>query len=117
MPFRRNSQFALVCVAASIFSIATLIGAEFQVKSALVYVQLEGEPAVDIAIRLQKSGAPVEKIANATQKRVAELKLKQQLFIKNLEQVEGKVESQFFRLANAVKVRLPIDQVETLHHI
>ena len=117
MPFRRNPQFALVCVAASIFSIAALIGAEFQVKSSLVYVQLEGEPAVDIAIRLQKSGAPSEKIANATQKRIAKLKLQQQLFIKNLEQVEGKVESQFFRLANAVKVRLPIDQVETLHHI
>ena len=71
MPFRRNPQFALVCVAASIFSIAALIGAEFQVKSSLVYVQLEGEPAVDIAIRLQKSGSPSEKIANATQKRLS----------------------------------------------
>ncbi|MDP6891904.1 MAG: S8 family serine peptidase [Verrucomicrobiota bacterium] len=117
MPLRRNPQFILICCVAFLLSIAGLIGAESQIKSVLVYVELQGEPAVDVAVRLQEAGTSSNKITRATQKRIAELKLQQQLFIKELEQVQGNVESQFFRLANAVKVRLPIDQVEQVYQI
>ena len=117
MPLRRNPQFILICCVASLLSIAGLIGAEFPIKTALVYVEFQGEPAVDLAVRLKEAGTSSGKIADATQKRIAELKLQQQFFVKELEQVQGNVESQFFRLANAVKVRLPIDQVELIYQI
>ena len=117
MPLRRDPQFILICCVASLLSIAELIGAEFQIQSVLVYVELQGEPAVDVAVRLQEVGTSSHKIARATQKRIAKLERQHQLFIKELEQVQGKVESQFFRLANAVKVRLPVDQVEQVNQI
>lgn len=111
-----NLKSVLFCCFVLWLSIVQGFGIE-PLESKLVYVELEGESAADIYIRFQESDASLKEISNATRERISSIKLQQELFIRQLDKVEGKVESQFFRLANAVKVRLPIQKVDQLFQI
>ena len=112
MPFRQILQFFIIYFFGFILSATKLYGAEFQTETALVYIEVDGESAAEIAIRLQESGATKKEISSATRKQIGKLSIKHELIIKELEKFQGKIESQFVRLVNAVKVRLPIDKLE-----
>ena len=98
-------------------SLGQALGAEAVSESRLVFVQLEGEPAADTAVRLRGEGLPAARIAEATRQRIARIMVQQEAFIARLGPVQGAVEAQFSRLANAVKVRLPLGQVERLRKL
>ena len=90
------------------------LGAEQAVETRLVYAELAGEPAADVAVRLRGQGLAKGKIAVATRERIAEITAQQDALVARIGQVGGAVEARFSRLANAVKVRLPLGQVERL---
>ena len=106
------SSFCL-CFAA----LGQAIGAETEVETRLVYVVLEGEPAAEVAVRLRDRGLAKREIAEATRERIAEIATQQDQLVARLGQVQGTVEAQFSRLANAVKVRLPLDQAKRLRQL
>ena len=106
------SSFCL-CFAA----LGQAIGAETEVETRLVYVVLEGEPASEVAVRLRDRGLAKREIAEATRERIAEIATQQDQLVARLGQVQGTVEAQFSRLANAVKVRLPLDQAKRLRQL
>ena len=95
-------------------SLGQLHGADLELATRLVFVELRGEPAADVSVRLRAQGVPAAEIAKATRHRITEIALQQELFIALLGHVQGAVEAQFSRLANALKVRLPLGQVERL---
>ena len=90
------------------------LGAEQAAETRLVYLELAGEPAADVAVRLRGQGLAKDKIAMATRERITEIAAQQDALVARLGQVGGAVEARFSRLANAVKVRLPLGQVERL---
>ena len=106
------SSFCL-CFAA----LGQAIGAETEVETRLVYVVLEGEPAAEVAVRLRDRGLAKGEIAEATRERITEIATQQDQLVARLGQVQGTVEAQFSRLANAVKVRLPLGQAERLRQL
>ena len=106
------SSFCL-CFAA----LGQTIGAETELETRLVYVVLEGEPAAEVAVRLRDRGLAKREIAEATRERIAEIATQQDQLVARLGQVQGTVEAQFSRLANAVKVRLPLDQAKRLRQL
>lgn len=118
MPLRHIRDF----IVRLIFSILTLAGlplgqlhgADLELATRLVFVELRGEPAADVSVRLRAQGVPAAEIAKATRHRIAEIALQQEVFIAQIGDVQGAVEAQFSRLANALKVRLPLGQVERL---
>jgi subtilisin family serine protease len=83
----------------------------------LVFVVLAGEPAADVAVRLLDRGLANREIAEATRGRIAEIAAQQDEVVARLAQVGGAVEARFSRLANAIKVRLPLGQVERLRRL
>jgi len=89
-------------------------GAEQAAETRLVYLELAGEPAADVAVRLSAQGLDAGEIAEATRVRIAEIAAQQDALVARLGQVGGMVEARFSRLANALKVRLPLAQVERL---
>ena len=92
-------------------------GAEQPAETRLVFAQLAGEPAADVAVRLREQGLGKGKIAEATRARIAEIAVQQDALVARLGQVGGMAEARFSRLANAIKVRLPLGQVEQLHRL
>ena len=93
------------------------LGAERAAETRLVYAELAGEPAADVAVRLRAQGLDAGEIAKATRVRIAEIVLQQEALVVRLGQVGGAVEARFSRLANALKVRLPLAQVERLRRL
>ena len=79
------------------------IGAETEVETRLVYVVLEGEPAAEVAVRFRDRGLAKGEIAEAIRESIAEIATQQDPPVARLGQVQGTVEAQFSRLANAVK--------------
>ena len=92
-------------------------GAEQGVETRLVFAVLAGEPAADVAVRLLDRGLANREIAEATRGRIAEIAVQQDAVVARLGQVGGAVEARFSRLANAIKVRLPLGQVERLRRL
>ena len=92
MPFRQILQFFIIYFFGFILSATKLYGAEFQTETALVYIEVDGESAAEIAIRLQESGATKKEISSATRKQIGKLSIKHELIIKELEKFQGKVE-------------------------
>ena len=105
MPLRHIRDF----IVRLIFPILTLVGlplgqlhgADLELATRLVFVELRGEPAADVAVRLRAQGVPAAEIAKATRHRIAEIALQQEVFIARLGHVQGALEAQFSRLANA----------------
>ena len=93
------------------------LGAERAAETRLVYAELAGEPAADVAVRLRAQGLDAGEIAKATRVRIAEIVVQQEALVVRLGQVGGAVEARFSRLANALKVRLPLAQVERLRRL
>jgi len=93
------------------------LGAERAAETRLVYAELAGEPAADVAVRLSAQGLDAGEVAKATRVRIAEIVLQQEALVVRLGQVGGAVEARFSRLANALKVRLPLAQVERLRRL
>ena len=91
--------------------------AEQGAATRLVFAELAGEPAADVASRLRAQGLAKGKIAKATRARIAEIAVQQEALAARLAQVGGAVEARFSRLANALKVRLPLAQVERLRRL
>jgi len=81
------------------------LGAERGAETRLVYAELAGEPAADVAVRLSAQGLDAGEVAKATRVRIAEIVLQQEALVVRLGQVGGAVEARFSRLANC---RLPI---------
>ena len=94
-----------------------MLGAEQVAETRLVYLELSGEPAADVAMRLRAQGLEAGEIAKLTRVRISEIAIQQKALIGRLGQVGGVVEARFSRLANALKVRLPLDQVERLRRL
>ena len=92
-------------------------GAEQAAETRLVYLELAGEPASDVAVRLSAQGLDVGEIAKATRVRIAEIAAQQDALVARLGQVGGMVEARFSRLANALKVRLPPAHLERLRRL
>ena len=118
MPLRHIRDFIIrlifLILTVAGLPLGQLHGADVEPATRLVFVELKGEPAVEVAVRLRVQGVAAAEIAKATRQRIAEIGLQQEVFIARLGQVQGAVEAQFSRLANAVKVRLPLGQVERL---
>lgn len=93
------------------------LGAERAAETRLVYAELAGEPAADVAVRLRAQGLDAGEIDKATRVRIAEIVVQQDALVVRLGQVGGAVEARFSRLANALKVRLPLGQVERLRRL
>ena len=91
--------------------------AEQGAATRLVFAELAGEPAADVASRLRAQGLAKGKIAKATRARIAEIAVQQEALAARLGQVDGVVEARFSRLANALKIRLPLAQVERLRRL
>ena len=91
--------------------------AEQGAATRLVFAELAGEPAADVASRLRAQGLAKGKIAKATRARIAEIAVQQEALAARLGQVGGVVEGRFSRLANALKIRLPLAQVERLRRL
>ncbi|HJN90082.1 MAG TPA: S8 family serine peptidase [Verrucomicrobiota bacterium] len=83
----------------------------------LVFAELAGEPAADVSVRLRGLGLRRAELAGATRARIAEIAVQQDALVARLGQVGGAVEARFSRLANAIKVRLPLGQVERLRQL
>jgi subtilisin family serine protease len=94
-----------------------MLGAEQAAETRLVYLELAGEPAADVAVRLRAQGLDAGEIAKATRVRISEIAMQQKALVGRLGQVGGVVEARFSRLANALKVRLPLAQVERLRRL
>ena len=109
-------HFFSFCVLAWL-SIGQTLAVDTELESRLIFVQLQGEPASEVAIRLREEAVHPAKIAESTQQRIKRINIQQEAFIALLGQVQGKVEARFSRLANAVKVRLPLDQVDRVRQL
>jgi subtilisin family serine protease len=107
--------FLLICVGLAGF--CQVFGAEKGAETRLVFAVLAGEPAADVAVRLRDRGLAKGEIAEATRARIAEIAAQQDAVVARLGQVGGVVEARFSRLANAIKVRLPLGQVEGLRRL
>ena len=94
-----------------------MLGAEQLAETRLVYLELSGEPAADVAVRLRAQGLAAGEIAKLTRVRISEIAIQQKALIGRLGEVGGVVEARFSRLANALKVRLPLTQVERLRRL
>jgi len=92
-------------------------GAEQAAETRLVYLELAGEPAADVAVRLSAQGLDAGEIAEATRVRIAEIAAQQDALVARLGQVGGMVEARFSRLVNALKVRLPPAHLERLRRL
>ena len=110
------SRFLLL-MCAGLAGVSVSLGVEPVPETRLVFVELAGEPAADVSVRLRGLGFPRAEIADATRVRIAEIAVQQDALVARLGQVEGAVEARFSRLANAIKVRLPLGQVERLRQI
>ena len=93
------------------------LGAEQVAETRLVYVELVGEPLADVAVRLRNQGLGRGEIAKATRERITEIVAQQDALVARLGQVDGAVEARFSRLVNALKVRLPLGQLERLRRL
>jgi len=107
--------FLLICVGLAGFCQA--LGVERAAGTRLVFAELAGEPAADVAVRLREQGLAKGEIAEATRARIAEIAVQQDALVARLGQVGGVVEARFSRLANALKVRLPLGQLERLRRL
>ncbi len=107
--------FLLICL--GLIGLSQAFGAESEVQTRLVYVALAGQPAADVAVRLRDQGLSKRDIAEATRARIAEIAAQQDRLMVRLTQVGGKVEARFNRLVNAIKVRLPVGQLERLRRL
>ncbi len=93
------------------------LGAERGAETRLVFAELAGEPAADVAVRLRDRGLGNREIAEATRGRIAEIAAQQDALVARLGQVGGVVEARFSRLVNALKVRLPLAHLERLRRL
>ncbi len=93
------------------------LGAEQAAETRLVYLELVGEPAADVAARLSAQGLDAGEIAKATRVRIAEIAAQQDALVARVGQVGGMVEARFSRLVNALKVRLPPAHLERLRRL
>ena len=93
------------------------LGAERGAETRLVFAELAGEPAADVAVRLRDRGLGNREIAEATRGRIAEIAAQQDALVARLGQVGGMVEARFSRLVNALKVRLPLAHLERLRRL
>ena len=93
------------------------LGAERGAETSLVFAELAGEPAADVAVRLRDRGLGNREIAEATRVRIAEIAAQQDALVARLGQVGGMVEARFSRLVNALKVRLPLAHLERLRRL
>ena len=93
------------------------LGAEQAAETRLVYVELAGEPAADVAVRLRNQGLARDEIAQVTRGRITEIVEQQDALVARLGQVDGVLEARFSRLVNALKVRLPPAQLERLRRL
>ena len=93
------------------------LGAERGAETRLVFAELAGEPAADVAVRLRDRGLGNREIAEATRGRIAEIAAQQDALVARLGQVGGMVEARFSRLVNALKVRLPPAHLERLRRL
>ena len=107
--------FPLICL--GLLGLGQALGVEPEAEKRLVYVVLEGEPAADVAVRLRERGLAKREIAEATRQRIAEIATQQDQLVARLGQAQASIEAQFSRLANAIKVRLPLGQVEPLRQL
>ena len=107
--------FPLICL--GLLGLGQALGVEPEAEKRLVYVVLEGEPAADVAVRLRERGLAKREIAEATRQRIAEIATQQDQLVARLGQAQASIEAQFSRLANAIKVRLPLSQVEPLRQL
>ena len=107
----------LLPMCAGLAGVCLSLGIEPETETRLVYVELAGESAADVAVRLRGLGLAKAKIAGATRARIAEIVVQQDALVARLSQVDGAVEARFSRLANALKVRLPLGQVERLRRL
>ena len=80
-----------------------IFGAEQVAETRLVYLELSGEPAADVAMRLRAQGLEAGEIAKLTRVRISEIAIQQKALIGRLGQVGGVVEARFSRLANAIR--------------
>jgi len=117
--FGRDRFFLLFCLglAGVCQPLGRALNAEQAAGTRLVYVELAGEPAAEVAVRLRVQGLAKDKIAGATRRRIAEIAAQQKALVAQLGQVGGAVEARFSRLANALKVRLPLGQMERLRRL
>ena len=106
------SQFAL-----GLPGVCWPLGAERGAETSLVFAELAGEPAADVAVRLRDRGLGNREIAEATRVRIAEIAVQQDALVARLGQVGGMVEARFSRLVNALKVRLPLAHLERLRRL
>ena len=111
-----------MCIRDSLFCIGLAalgqaLGVELATETRLVYAVLDGEPAAEVAVRLRERGLAKREIAKATRARIAEIAEQQDRLMARLGQVDGMVEARFSRLVNAVKVRLPLGQLERLRRL
>ena len=83
----------------------------------MVFAELAGEPAADVAVRLRDRGLGNREIAEATRGRIAEIAAQQDALVARLGQVGGMVEARFSRLVNALKVRLPTAHLDRLRRL
>ena len=107
--------FPLFCI--GLAALGQALGVELATETRLVYAVLDGEPAAEVAVRLRERGLAKREIAKATRARIAEIAEQQDRLMARLGQVDGLVEARFSRLANAVKVRLPLGQLERLRRL
>ena len=107
--------FPLFCI--GLAALGQALGVELATETRLVYAVLDGEPAAEVAVRLRERGLAKREIAKATRARIAEIAEQQDRLMARLGQVDGLVEARFSRLVNAVKVRLPLGQLERLRRL
>ena len=110
--FRFSLGLAGVCL-----PLGQSLGAEKVEGTRLVYVELASEPAADVAVRLRGQGLARDEIAEATRERISEIVTQQDALVARLGKVDGAVEARFSRLVNALKVRLPPGQLESLRRL